>query len=103
VHDQRVGAGRDELLDAALGPLHHQVDVERAALLVDQIAQGLHDHRPDRDRRHEVAVHDIHVDDARARVHQLLDLLAEPREVGREDRGRHARVLQQGVRHAAAR
>ena len=44
------------------------------------------DERPDRDRRHEVAVHHVDVDHPRTGVHHLGDLRAELREVGREDR-----------------
>ena len=36
---------------------------------------------------HEVAVHDVDVDRLRAGREHRGDLLAEPREVGREDRG----------------
>ena len=93
VHDQRVRAGGRELLDAPLGPLDHQVHVEHAAAVVHEVAQRVHDQRPDRDRRHEVAVHHVHVDHARARVHHLLDLLAEAGEVGGEDRRGYADVL----------
>ena len=41
----RVGAGLDELLDLALGPLDHQVAVEHAARLVHLVADRLDDHR----------------------------------------------------------
>ena len=80
--DQRVGSGGGELVDPPLRALDHQVHVEHAAALVHEIAQRLHDQVTDRDRRHEVAVHHVDVDDARAGVHHLLDLLAEPGEVG---------------------
>ena len=90
VHDQRVGAGGGELLDAPLGALDHQVHVEHAPALVDVVAQRVDDQGADRDRRHEVAVHHVHVDHARAGVHHQLDLLAEAGEVGGEDRGRDA-------------
>jgi hypothetical protein len=93
VHDQGVGAHSGELLDAALGALDHEVHVEHAAAVVDELAQGVHDQRPDRDRRHEVAVHHVHVDHARARVHHLLHLPAEASEVGGQDRGGHTDVL----------
>ena len=42
--------------------------------------------RPDRHRRDEVAVADVEVEDAAARGEQRLDLLPEPREVGRVER-----------------
>ena len=50
-----------------------------------------------------MAVHHVHVNDARPRIHHQLDLLAEASEVSGEDRGRYANVLQKRVRHAAAR
>ena len=68
------------------GLLDHQVAVEDAARGVDLFADRLHDHRADRDRRDEVAVHHVDVDHPRARVHHGLDLLAQPRIVGRQDR-----------------
>ena len=72
------------------GSLDHQVDVEDAAGLVDPVGDRGGDQRPDRDRRDEVAVHDVDVDHPRTGVHHLADLGTEPREVGREDRRRHA-------------
>jgi hypothetical protein len=53
---------------------------------VDAVAQGVDDDRPHGDRRHEVAVHDVDVDDLRPGLEHRVDLLAEPREVGAEDR-----------------
>ncbi len=46
-----------------------------------------------------MAVHDVAVDDARARGEDLGDLLAQAAEIRRQDRGRDARRLQQ--RHRA--
>src|SRR4051812_20259834 len=70
------GAGLREVRDVALRALHHQVhvvgDVGQAEL--DERAQHLRAHRQ---RRHEVAVHDVDVDDAGARVDDLGDLGAE--------------------------
>ena len=66
--------------------LDHQVDVDGAARVVDLVGDRARDQRPDRDRRDEVAVHHVDVDHPRAGGHHLLDLRAEPREVGREDR-----------------
>ena len=68
------------------GRLDHQVHVDRAAGGVDLVGDRAEDQRPDRDRRHEMAVHHVEVDHPRAGVHHLVDLRAEPREVGREDR-----------------
>ena len=49
-------------------------------------------------------VHHVHMDHARARVQHLPDLLAQPREVRGQDRGRHAHAAQQlrcGLAHIA--
>ena len=72
----------------SLGPLDHQVDVDRAAGVVDLVGDRRRDQRADRDRRDEVAVHDVDVDHAGAGVDHLADLGAEAGEVGGEDRGR---------------
>jgi hypothetical protein len=50
-----------------------------------------------------MAVHDVHVDHAGARIHDHLDLLTEPREVAGQDGGRYTDVLQERVGHVAAR
>ena len=76
-----------ELGDLRLGALDHQVAVDDAAGVVDQVGDRVDDQRADRDRRDEVAVHDVDVDHPRAGGEHLVDLLAEPGEVGREDRG----------------
>ena len=80
--------GRGELVDLAPRALDHQVDVERAAGVVDLVGDRGDDQRADRDRRDEVAVHDVDVDHPGAGVDHLGDLRAEPREVGGEDRRR---------------
>ena len=66
-----VRAGLRELGDVALGALDHQVHVE-VRLVGQRLAQRGDDHRPEGDRRDEVAVHDVAVDDAAALVHDLL-------------------------------
>ena len=53
---------------------------------VDLLGDRLDGVGPEGDRRHEVAVHHVDVDHARARGEHLLDLRAEPAEVGCEDR-----------------
>ena len=68
VERDRVGAGLHELGDVALGALDHQVHVEHRPRRVRLLAQRGHDQRPDRDRRHEVPVHHVHVDHPRAGV-----------------------------------
>ena len=60
--------------------------VEHAAEPVDDRRDRLEDDRADRDRLDEVPVTDVEVEDAHARLHDRLDLLAEPREVGRVER-----------------
>ena len=79
-------AGFADRLEVALGILDHQVAVDRALVLEDHRRDRLEHDRPDRDRRDEMAVTDVEVEDARAGAQQGLDLLAEPREVGRVER-----------------
>ena len=86
--------GGGELLHAPLRALDHQMDVEHPAATVHLLAQRVDHERADRDRRHEVPVHHVHVDHARAGVHHLGHLIPEPSEVGGEDRGSHAHVVQ---------
>jgi hypothetical protein len=57
---------------------------------VDLLGERVDDERPHGDRRHEVAVHDVDVDRLRPRLQDGGDLLAEPREVSRQDRRRDA-------------
>ena len=83
-----VGAGRDEVRHLPLGPLDHQVHVDDRAGRMDLVGERRDDVRAERDRRHEVAVHHINVDHARAGREHLADLRAQPREVGRQDRRR---------------
>ena len=75
-----------------LGPLDHQVDVDHRAGVVNPIGERADDQRAERDRGHEMPIHDVDVDHPRARREHLVDLRAEPREVGREDRGRDAQL-----------
>ena len=51
-----------------------------------EVPQGLDRVRPHGDRRHEVAVHDVDVDDGGAGVDDVGDLLAQTAEVGGQDR-----------------
>ena len=82
VEGDRVGAGLGEGLDVALGLGDHQVHVDDAAGIVDGVRDRREDQGADRYRGHEMAVHDVEVDDAGAGVHDLIELRAEPREVG---------------------
>ena len=72
------------------------MDVDVAAGVVHLARQRLDDRRAHAQRRHEVAVHHVDVDRARAGVQHGADLLAEAGEVGGQDRGRDARG---GARH----
>ncbi len=99
-----VRAGLDELVDVALGTLDHQVHVAHRPRRVRLLAQRRDDDRPDRDRRHEVPVHHIDVNHPRTRVQHLPDLLAQPPEVGGQNRRRHPHAAQQlahGLIHMA--
>jgi hypothetical protein len=84
-----VGAGLEELGNDALGPVDHEVHVEDG-LGRQRLAQGRDDERAERDRRDEVPVHHVAVDEPRPGGHDLLDLRGQAREVGREDRRRDA-------------
>ena len=61
-----------------------------APAVVDLLGERVDDERAHADRRHEVAVHDVDVDRARAGVEHGGDLLAEAGEVGGQDRRRDA-------------
>src|SRR5260370_42661568 len=54
---------------------------------VGDSAHGLYHERPESQVGDEVAVHDIDLDPIRARGHGLSYLVAQPRDVGRKDRG----------------
>ena len=82
-----------------LGPLDHQVHVHGAAAVVDLVSDRRHDLGPEGDDRHEMAVHHVDVEGARAGIEHLDGLAAEGAEVGREDGRLHVRVLDPGRRH----
>jgi hypothetical protein len=90
VHGDRVGPRRGEALDEALRPLHHQVNVEPAPGLLHRLPDRFDHRKADRDRRHEVPVHDVDMDDPRAGVHDRPNLLPKPEEVSGEDGGTDA-------------
>ena len=71
-----VGPGLGERLEVAFGLEDHQVAIDRTAGFVDQRRNRLEDDRAGRDRRHEVAVADVEVEDTDAGSEQHLDLLA---------------------------
>jgi hypothetical protein len=90
-----VGPGLGVVGDPAIGLLDHQVDDERAGR---DLAQRRDHHRADRQVGHEVPVHHVDVDVVGAADVAGADLVAEAREVGRQDGGRdadgaHRRVL----------
>src|SRR5207302_3399182 len=59
------------------------------------LKQSRDDERPDCDRRHEMTVHDVDVDDACSRREHLAHLLAQAAEISGEDRRRHAHAAEQ--------
>ena len=89
VDGDAVTAGPLDRSEVLLRRLRHQVAVDERPAVVDDRRDPLQDDRADRDRLDEVAVADVEVKDAHARAEQHLDLLAEPREVGRVERGLH--------------
>ena len=80
-----VRPGVPERLEVVTRVRHHQVAVEEHPRV---LAQRRDDRRPDRQVRHEVAVHDVDVQPVRGRRH-LADRLGQAAEVRREDRRRH--------------
>ena len=73
-----VGKGGDEFV----GVLDHQVAVERQ---VGGFAQALDDRRPDGDVGHEMAVHDVHVDDGAAAALGSRNFLGQVRKIRRQN------------------
>ena len=68
----------------AIDRLDHEMHVDRRRDAV--LAQRFADERADREIRDVVIVHDVEVDEVRAGRNDGVDFLAEPREVGRQDR-----------------
>ena len=86
VEGDAVAARLRDLREVVRRVVDHQVAVDATAVLVDHRSDRAQHDGADRHRRDEVAVADVEVEDARARVQQVLDLLAEPREVRRVQR-----------------
>jgi hypothetical protein len=86
VDDDGVGARAREALDKIFRRLHHQVSLEEKA---GDRPQGFEGDRPERDVRDKAAVHDVNLDAIDAGGFNGFYLLAEAREIGREDRGRN--------------
>src|ERR1051326_1667745 len=84
VNRDHVRAGVEERADVELRLLDHQMTVERQRR---RLADGLHDHRSDRQVRHEVAVHHIEVQEVGAGF-DVTNLVAELREVSGKNRWR---------------
>jgi hypothetical protein len=79
-HDVRPGLG--EIVEEALGGLHLEVGMQRQGGVRPQ---ACHDRRPDRERRDEVGIHHIDVDEVGMALDQLY-LGGQVRKVGGQDR-----------------
>ena len=79
-----VGAGAGEVGDIPLGAGDHQMDIDRQR---GRLADDLDDRRPQRQVRHEVAVHDVDVDPVHSGVLHGPHLVREMTEVSGKDRG----------------
>ncbi len=80
-----AGARVGEIGNDAVDRLDHQVHIDFRGDAV--LAQCLADQRTDGEVRHVVVVHDIEMDDVGARLEDVIHLLAETREVSRQNRG----------------
>jgi len=87
MHGQVRRAGLGEGLEEAERLDDHEVHVEREP---GHAVQRLDDQGSEREVRHELAVHDVHMEEVGARALDARDLLRELREVGREDGGADA-------------
>ena len=94
MHRDPVGAGIGEILDERIHRRNHQMHVER---LFRMRLDRFHDRRADGDIGHEMAVHDIDMDEIGARLLDRLDLGAQAREIGRKN----GRSDADGAGHAA--
>src|SRR5690606_1226584 len=74
-----AGAGGGEIGDQAIDRLDHQVHVDRDGNVA---AHRLADHRPDRQVRDVMVVHDVEVNQVGAGGLDRAHLLAEPGEIG---------------------
>ncbi len=71
---ERVPARPLERLEETERLLDHQVDIERKS---GTLSNGVHERRPERDVRHEVAIHDIEVEGVRSSRFGDLDRISE--------------------------
>ena len=81
---QAIGAGGGEIGEIGVGRRDHQMDVEG---LRRDMPDRLHHLRTEGNIRHEMAVHDVDVDDVAAGRHDVADRFAEPREIAGENGG----------------
>jgi hypothetical protein len=79
----QAGAGLGEIRDDPVDRLDHQVHVDRCRHPV--LAQRLADQRADGQVGYVVVVHDVEVDPVGAGLEDVVDLLAQSGEVGRQD------------------
>src|SRR5262245_64666082 len=84
VDEERIAAGRNELVEKEVRIRDHPMDFEGQ---VRHPPKRLDDPGAHRKIRHEVAVHDVHVDPIGAGFGRVGYLLAQPGEVGGQDRG----------------
>src|SRR5919109_3741864 len=78
-------AGGREIIEVLLGLDDHQMDVQGKR---SQLAHSLYYLRTEGKVRHEAPVHDVNVDPVRACFRDHRDLVAQPREVGAQNRRR---------------
>ena len=69
-----VRPGAREVVHVSLGPLDHQMDIDEPAHRVNPLDDRVHGQRAERDRRDEMAVHDIDVDHPRPGSQDLVHL-----------------------------
>ena len=84
VDGQAIGAGGGEIGEIGIDRRDHQMHVEG---LGRDMPDRLHHLRTEGNIRHEMAVHDIDVDDVAASRHDVADRFAEPREIAGENGG----------------
>ena len=86
VHRQPGGPRIPKRLDAALRVFDHQVDVKGELGITAAVLDRA---RPDGDRGNEVPVHDVEVHPVGTCLFQRRHFLAQPAEIGREQRRRN--------------
>ena len=82
MNQQMVGTSPGEGVEVAFRLDDHQMHIERLRCYVPH---RLHDDRPDRQVRDKAAIHHVHMDPIGASGLNSPHLLAEPREIGREN------------------